>query len=153
MGRRIESWIELLQSLREAFIGVMQAEVRSLRVDFELSKRHLGRALGLSAVAIFVVFWVIGVMVLLLIQVAGIWLPAWAASLVVLVFLAILAMGLFAGAKSNFQRIEAHKAMIRRHVQEHMDWWEDEILPASRGEVDGSLTPAEGDPDAEEENL
>ena len=153
MGRRIESWIELLQSLREAFIGVMQAEVRSLRVDFELSKRHLGRALGLSAVAIFVVFWVIGVMVLLLIQVAGIWLPAWAASLVVLVFLAILAMALFAGAKSNFQRIEAPKAMIRRHVQEHMDWWEDEILPASRGEVDGSLTPGEGDPDAEEENL
>ena len=153
MGRRIESWIELLQSLREAFIGVMQAEVRSLRVDFELSKRHLGRALGLSAVAIFVVFWVIGVMVLLLIQVAGIWLSAWAASLVVLVFLAILAMALFAGAKSNFQRIEAPKAMIRRHVQEHMDWWEDEILPASRGEVDGSLTPGEGDPDAEEENL
>jgi uncharacterized membrane protein YqjE len=153
VGRRIESWIELLQSLREAFIGVMQAEVRSLRVDFELSKRHLGRALGLSAVAIFVVFWVIGVMVLLLIQVAGIWLPAWAASLVVLVFLAILAMGLFAGAKSNFERIEAPKAMIRRHVQEHMDWWEDEILPASRGEVDGSLTPGGGDSDAEEENL
>ena len=153
MGRRIESWIELLQSLREAFIGVMQAEVRSLRVDFELSKRHLGRALGLSAVAIFVVFWVIGVMVLLLIQVAGIWLSAWAASLVVLVFLAILAMALFAGAKSNFERIEAPKAMIRRHVQEHMDWWEDEILPASRGEVDGSLTPGGGDSDAEEENL
>lgn len=151
MGRRIDSWIELLQSLREALIGVMQAEVRSLRIDFELSKRHLGRAVGLAVVAIFVVFWVIGVLVLLLIQVAGIWLPAWAASLVVLVFLAILAMALFAGAKSNFQRIEAPKAMIRRHVQDHMDWWEDEILPASRGDVDEPLAPGEGDPDAGEE--
>lgn len=151
MGKRIDSWIELLQSLREAFIGVVQAEARSLRIDFELSKRHLGRAVGLAAVAIFVVFWVIGVVVLLLIQVAGIWLPAWAASLVVLVLLAILAMALLAGAKASFQRIEAPKAMIRRHVQEHMDWWEDEILPASRGADDASLARGDGEADSEKE--
>jgi hypothetical protein len=131
----------------------MQAEVRSLRIDLEISKRHLGRAVGLAAVAIFVVFWVIGVVVLLLIQVAGIWLPAWAASLVVLVLLAIVAMALFAGAKSNLQRIEAPRAMLRRHVQEHMDWWEDEILPASRGGGEARVVSGEGRGDAEEEIL
>jgi hypothetical protein len=83
--------------------------------------------------------------------VAGIWLPAWAASLVVLVVLAILAMALLAGAKASFQRIEAPKAMIRRHVQEHMDWWEDEILPASRGAEDASLARGDGEADSEKE--
>ncbi len=133
MGKRIDSWIALFQSLRDAFVGVMEAEVQSLRLDFELTKRHIGQAIGFAVLAVFVCFWVIGVFVLLLVQVAGIWLPNWAASLVVLAFLSLCGMGLVAAARERLRRIEAPKAMIRRHVQEHMDWWEEEVLPGSDG--------------------
>ena len=130
MGQRISSWVELFQSLQEAFIGVVQAEVRSIRADFELSKRLLARAIGLAAGAMFVVFWAIGVVVFLLIQVAGLWLPLWLATLVVLAVLVVVGVVLVAAARGSLRRIEAPKAMIRRHVQESMDWWEDEIMPA-----------------------
>ena len=153
MGKRISSWIELFQSLREAFIGVMQAEVRALRVDFDLSRQHLVRALGLAALAIFVSFWAIGVLVLLLIQVAAIWLPAWAASLVVLAALSVLGLALLVAARGNLGRIEAPRALIRRHVQEHMDWWEDEILPAAKVGDAGSFDSGGGHRGSEDEVL
>jgi uncharacterized membrane protein YqjE len=147
VGRRISGWIELLQSLRDAFIGVMQAEVRVLRLDLDLSKRHLVRALGLAALAIFVGFWAIGVLILLFIQVAAIWLPVWAASLVVLTVLSILGLALLLAARGNLRKTEAPGALLRRHVQEHLDWWEDEILPAGKLFDVGSL-----DPDGSEED-
>lgn len=129
MGSRISSWLELFQSLREAFMEVVRAEVRALRSDFELSKRQLGRAAGLAILTVFVLFWAVGVLVLLLIQVAGLWLPAWAAALLVLVALLLVALGLAASARSTLRKIEEPSATIRRHVQDHMDWWEDQILP------------------------
>lgn len=153
MGKRISSWIELLQSLREAFIGVVAAEVRALRLDFDLSRRHLFRALGFAALAIFIVFWAIGVFILLLIQVAAIWLPVWAASLVVLAVLSSLGLALLAAARSNLRRTEAPGVMLRRHVQDHMDWWEDEILPAAKVADRGSLDSGGGRTGSEDEVL
>ena len=129
MGKRISSWLELFQSLREAFVEVMRAEVLSLRRDFELSKRQLARVAGLAVLTVFVLFWAVGVVVLLLIQVGTLWLPAWAAALLVLIVLLLVALGLAASARSTLRKIEEPKAMIRRHVQDHMDWWEDQILP------------------------
>ena len=143
MGKRISGWVALFQSLREAFIGVMEAEGRSLRLDFELSKRQLARAGGLAALAVFVCFWAIGVLVLLLVLVASLWLPIWAASLVVLALLVLMGLALVAGARGSLRRIEAPKAMIRRHVQEHVDWWEDEILPAL-GDTEDVPLPVDG---------
>lgn len=149
MGKRIDSWLELFLSLREAFIGVMQAELKALRLDFELSKRQLGRAIGFAALTVFVVFWAIGVGVLLLIQVASVWLPPWAATLSILTLLVIVGVILLGAARRSLHRIETPKAMIRRHVQEHMDWWEDEILPgadvAEVGSVPASEISAEHD--------
>jgi hypothetical protein len=152
VGKRINSWIELFQSLRDAFIGVMEAEVQSLRLDFELTKRHIGQAVGFAALAVFVCFWVIGVLVLLLIQVASIWLPDWVASLLVLAFLCICGMGLVAAARRRLRRIEAPKAMLTRHVQEHMDWWEDEVLPASEGAESRSSSIAESSRSGDQES-
>ena len=152
MGKRIDSWIELFQSLRDAFIAVMEAEVQSLRLDFELTKRHIVQAIGFAALAFFVGFWVIGVLVLLLVQVASIWLPDWAASLVVLAFLSVCGVGLVAAARGRLRRIEAPKAMIRRHVQEHMDWWEDEVLPASDGAVSRPSSIAESSRSGDQES-
>jgi hypothetical protein len=153
VGKRISSWVELFQSLREAFVGVIEAEVSSLRLDFELSKRQLVRAIGLAAGAIFVVFWAIGVVVFLLIQVAGLWLPLWAAALVVLAFLVITCMALLVAARGSLRRIEAPKALIRRHVRESMDWWEDEIMPASDGAEKGSIPPGDISPERDKEIL
>jgi len=147
VGKRISSWVALFESLRQAFIGVMQAEVSSLRLDFELSKRNLVRAIGLAAGAIFVVFWAIGVVVFLLIQVVGLWLPLWASTLVVLVFLVVVGMALIVTARGSLRRIEAPKAMIRRHVQEHVDWWEGEILPASENADKGSVPTGDLSPE------
>lgn len=153
MGKRISSWIDLFQSLREAFIGVVQAEVSALRLDFELSKRRLARAIGLAAGAIFVVFWAIGVVVFLLIQVAGLWLPLWAAALVVLGVLTIIGTTLVFAARANLRRIEAPKAMIRRHVQESMDWWEDEIMPTADVTRKGSIPVGDISPEGDQEIL
>jgi len=152
VGKRISSWVELVQSLQEAFIGVVQAEVRSLRLDIDLSKRRLARAIGLAAGAIFLVFWAIGVVVFLLIQVAGLWLPLWAATLIVLALLVVASMALVAAARGSLRQIEAPKAMLRRHIQESMDWWEDEIMPTPDVDKRGSLPAGDISPERDQES-
>ena len=130
----------------------MSSNLTDRRQDFELTKRHIGQAIGFAAVAVFICFWVIGVAVLLLVQVASIWLPGWAASLVVLAFLSLCGMGLVAAARERLRRIEAPKTMIRRHVQEHMVWWEEEVLPGSDDAESRSDSLAESSRNGDQES-
>jgi hypothetical protein len=140
VGRRLRSWIELLLSLREAFLEVLRAEVRSLRSDLDLSKRQFLRVISFVALAISVGFWAVGVAVFLLIQVAALWLPLWGATLVVLTLLVLVILALVTAAKSSFREIEEPASMVRRHFQDHMVWWEEEVLPTiSQGEERPSL--------------
>ena len=79
----LRGWIELFRSLGQALFEVLRAEMEALGEDLRRSGGQLLRGLALLGGAAAVGFWTLGVLVLALIAVLAIWLPPWAAALIV----------------------------------------------------------------------
>ena len=93
-------------------------------------------AAGLAVLTVFVLFWAVGVLVLLLIQVASLWLPAWAAALLVLVVLLLVALGLAAYVLTSLAlrpQITAETLLIRGTAVAAFARFSDRIGPPSIG--------------------
>jgi|GEM_PF-494064 len=124
----VQGWIELFRSLGQALFEVLRAEARALGEDFRRSGAELARGLALLGGAAALGFWTLGALVLTLIAVLAIWLPPWAAALIV--------TALFAGAAGllallgirRLQRFESPAESIRQRVSDHLDWWNHRLL-------------------------
>jgi putative superfamily III holin-X len=126
----MQGWIDLFRSLGESLIEVLRAEVGSLQEDLKRSGRHLGVALAFLGGAVLLVFWVLGLLVFSMVAVLSIWLQLWAAALLVLA-LFLLLTGLLAGlGVSRLRRVENPVDSVKRHVDEHLDWWQNGLLAA-----------------------
>lgn len=128
----MHGWIELFRSLGESLIEVVRAEVEALQGDFKRSGRHLGVALGLIGAAVLLLFWVLGLLIFLFIALLTIWLPLWAAALIVFLVFAI-AMGTLAwlGVR-RLRLVENPVDSVKRHVDDHLDWWQNGFLAQGR---------------------
>ena len=124
----MQGWIDLFRSLGESLIEVVRAESSALQADLKTSGRHMGIALGLLGTAVLLLFWVLGLAIFCVIAVLSIWLELWAAALIVLVVFAI-AMGVLAwlGVR-RLQRVENPVDSVKRHVDDHLDWWQNGLL-------------------------
>jgi hypothetical protein len=149
----MQGWIDLFRSLGESLVEVLRAEVASLQGDLKRSGRHLGVALAFFGGAVLLVFWVLGLLVFSLVAVLSIWLQLWAAALLVLALFA-LATGILAWlGVSRLRQVENPVDSVKRHVDEHLDWWQSGLLAAgSPLDVPVSARPL-GGTDFEEEEL
>jgi len=143
-------WIDLFRSLGESLLEVWRAELATLQDDLQRSGRHLGTALGLFGGALVLLFWIVGLLLFVLIALLHVWLPWWAAALIVLL-LFLLSTGLLAwlGVR-RLRQVENPVATVRRRVDSHLDWWQHGLLaqpkaldvePAGRGESLGRDLP------------
>ncbi|MCL2454431.1 MAG: phage holin family protein [Micrococcales bacterium] len=78
------------RSLGELFASVSEQSARLVRAEIELAKAELaakakrvGAGVGMFGAAASLAFWAVGALVATLILVLAIWLPAWAAALIV----------------------------------------------------------------------
>jgi len=134
----IQGWIELFRSLGQALFEVVRAEAQALGEDFRRSGGALARGLALLGGAAAVGFWTLGVLVLALIAVLAIWLPPWAAALIVAALFASTAGLLAALGLRQLRRLESPAESIRRRVADHLDWWNHRLLAEpARPEVEG----------------
>jgi len=124
----VQGWIELFRSLGLALFEVLRAEAQALGEDFRRSGRQLLVALGLLGAAAAIGFWTVGVVVLTLIAVLMIWLPAWAAALIVLALFAVTAGLLATFGVLRLRRLESPAESIRQRVANHLDWWQHRLL-------------------------
>jgi Putative Actinobacterial Holin-X, holin superfamily III len=146
----VQGWIELFRSLGQALFDVLRAEARALGEDFRRSGGELARGLALLGGAAALGFWTLGVLVLALIAVLAIWLPPWAAALIV--------TALFAGAAGllamlgirRLRRLESPAESIRQRVSDHLDWWNRGLLagPAAPEVASGSRGRLPSEPPA-----
>ena len=121
-------WIDKFRSLGESLFAVLRAELAALQEDLTRSGRHLGIALGLIGGAVIVLFWMTGLLLTLLVAVLSIWLKLWAATLIVFLLFA-LAAGLLAWlGMRRLKQIENPVETVRRHVDEHIDWIQNNLL-------------------------
>ena len=121
-----------IRDLGRAGLDLVASEIDALLADLGASGRGLLKALLFFAVATAVAFWAVGVLIYVLVQVAALWLPLWAAAGVVFLLLLFLAWLLYRIGRRVLARLETPVATVRRHVRDHVDWWQDEILPDGR---------------------
>jgi hypothetical protein len=124
----MRGWIELFRSLGQALFEVLRAEAEALGADLRRSGGQLLRGLALFGGAAAVGFWTLGVLVLTLIAVLAIWLPPWAAALIVTALFAGTAGLLAVLGWRQLRQLETPAASIRRRLDDHLDWWQNRLL-------------------------
>lgn len=128
----MQGWIDLFRSLGESLVEVLRAETTSLQEDLKRSGRHMGVALAFLGAAAMVAFWVVGLLLFFLVAFLYIWLELWAAALIVL-GLFLLTLGILAWlGVSRLKRVENPVDSVKRHVDDHLDWWQNGLLKESR---------------------
>jgi hypothetical protein len=128
----MQGWIELFRSLGESLIEVVRAEAEALQGDLKRSGRHLGIALGLIGAAVLLLFWVLGLLIFCVIALLSIWLPLWGAALTVLAIFAIAMFVLIWLGVRRFRLVENPVDSVKRHVDDHLDWWQNGLMAQGR---------------------
>lgn len=128
----MNGWIEMFRGLGEALLDVLRAEVATLQEDLTRSGRIAGGALALLGAALILLFWIVGLLIFALVAVLHIWLPLWAAALVVLgLFVAVAGILGWLGVR-RFKQVENPMQTVRRRVDDHLDWWQNTLLREER---------------------
>lgn len=128
----MQAWIELFRTLGESLIEVVRAETSALQADLKTSGRHMGVALGLLGAAVLLLFWVLGLLIFFLIALLSTWLQLWAAALIVLVvFAGVMGVLGWLGIR-RFRFVENPVDSVKRHVDDHLDWWQNGLLAQGR---------------------
>ena len=128
MGR----WRRKVTDLGRAGLDLVVSEIDAVVTDFGASGRGLLKASIFFGAATAAAFWAIGVFTYFLVQVLALWLPLWGAAVVVVCLLLGVAVLLVWLGKRVLREMESPVATVRRHVRDHVDWWQDEILPDGR---------------------
>ena len=142
-----QSWSETFRALGTAVLGLLKAEIEALEQDLARSGKNAALGIALFAAAGAAGFWTLGVATYFLIHLLALWLPLWAAALVVTLVLAGAAAGLaFAGVK-KLEKFENPLTTARRRLDDHIDWWQDRALPPNepRRRVEGPAAAGGGD--------
>src|SRR5215203_1719463 len=121
-------WIDLVRSLGESLLEVWRAELDTLQDDFKRTGHHLGLALAFFGAALILGFWIAGLLLFALVALLHIWLPWWAASLIVLALFTLVAGILVRLALTRLKEVESPVETVRRRVDNHLDWWQNGLL-------------------------
>ena len=124
----MQGWIDLFRSLGESLIEVVRAESTALQADLKTSGRHMGLALAFFGAAVLLSFWVLGLLVFLLVTLVDIWLPLPAAAAIVLLFFVLVMVLLGWLGYRRFKLVENPVDSVKRHVDDHLDWWQNGLL-------------------------
>ncbi|HYN20673.1 MAG TPA: phage holin family protein [Thermoanaerobaculia bacterium] len=128
----MQGWIELFRSLGESLIEVVRAEAEALQGDLKRSGRHLAIALALIGAAVLLLFWVLGLLIFCVIALLSIWLPLWGAALTVLAVFSIAMFVLIWLGVRRFRLVENPVDSVKRHVDDHLDWWQNGLMAQGR---------------------
>lgn len=130
MSRRRNRWSDLLAPLGHAGLDLIRAEYGVVSSEVKSSGRILIRSLLLLAFALFALFWAVGALAQVLLEVGTLWLPRWGAALAVLGLLALLGTVFAFLARRRLRSIEPPARTVKRRLEEHRDWWDQRIAQA-----------------------
>ncbi len=122
------SWVQQFRALGLSLLEVFRAEWEALRDDFARSGRHFAVALALLGAAAVVLFWTLGALIFALGAVLAIWLPVWAAALIVVAAFALIAGLLAFLGLRRLRRAENPAVSFRRRLDDHVLWWQETLL-------------------------
>lgn len=135
MTKHRASWGNLFRSLGQAFQDLMRSELDALGADLADSARRLAVVAGLFLLALFGLFWALGLLAYIFVEVLALWLPRWAAGLGGFSVVLVITLVLAAVAHRRLRKLEKPTITVRRHVTQHVEWWETRVLGESLDET------------------
>lgn len=123
----MSGWNERMRGLGRSVVELLRAEVAALSDDLASSRRVAGEGLVALVIGLAVAFWAVGAAVAFVALVLAIWLPAWAAVGLVLLLLVGVAVLALRRARERFAAVENPLGTVRRHVDEHLSWWQGQL--------------------------
>lgn len=134
-----------LRAINSAFLAVLRAEIDALNSDLSAAAKRFLTGVLLVAVALGIAGVLLAVLVFVAIALLSLWLPPWGAGLVVAAVLALAAALCWMAAMRRVQG-ETPSAIVRRHVNDHLDWWQTRVA-----REDSVAAPAAADRDEVED--
>jgi hypothetical protein len=124
-------WGDLLGSIGRSTVDLLGAEVEGARAElWEVARRAAAAAVvGLAAVAL--AFWALGAATAAAIAGLTVWLPVWGAALVLFGALGVVAFVLALVTRARIRRLEGPASIVRRRVDDHLEFWRTEVLGVS----------------------
>ena len=120
-------WGSRIREVGDAFLGVVRAEIAALATDLGQSGRALVRALVWVGAAAAVLFWTLGLLIYVAVELLALVLPRWGAASVVFGVFALTAFALIALARTRIAAIETPDATVRRRMEESRRWWNERV--------------------------
>ena len=140
MRRSVGGWVESIRSVGEAALELLRSELAAVGEDLSASGRGLMVAAGLFLGAAFLVFWALGLLAYVGLEILALWLPRWASGLILLGLLVLVILILVALGRARIRRLETPASTVRRRLDDHRQWWrrevEGRVLPAARGSAE-----------------
>ena len=127
MSGAVSAWLGLARSAGQALVELVGAELSTLSSDLKLSGRRVLGAVVLFLLALFAVFWGLGVLTLTAVEYLALSFPRWQAGLLVVGGLALVAAILALVGWWRVRTTEAPAATLRRRLNDHQAWWEERI--------------------------
>ena len=137
------SWTNLFRALGEAFSLLVTSEVVALREDLAASRRKFLNALAFASIAVFVFFWGIGAAAIAVFEGFSIVFPRWLAALFLLLLLLLIGAVLWRVAMNRFRSIDSPLATVQRRLEDHLEWWQSQILAQDSRSTQSSESPGD----------
>jgi len=126
-GEEEEGWIVLSRELTADLLDLADAEIGEAREEIGAVLRRAGGAVALIGGAFVLLFWVLAMVAYTLVAILSVWLPAWAAGLIVTTFFLLVAAALAGIGYLRLKKLENPFDIIMRRSQEHIAWWRNQV--------------------------
>ena len=151
MMRGRKHWSDVVAAVGQAGLDLVRAEYGVVASDIKSSGRTLVSSLLLLLAGLFALFWAIGALALVLVEVGSLWLPRWGAALAVLALFLLVGLILAIVARRRLRSIELPADTVRRRLDEHRDWWQQRIADTRPARRRGGYVAAEPPASAEDD--
>lgn len=126
MGPR--AWKRRIVALGNSLNELLWAELSALWEDLLASARRLGGASILMLVGGMLLMLALTALALTVFEALVLVLPRWAAAATITAVLALAGAVLIAIGRARLRGTESPAETVRRHMDEHREWWERDIL-------------------------
>jgi hypothetical protein len=116
--RNDDSLFTLIGEIPELIRNLVIAEVDAGKAWVRRTSKDAGIGAGWIAVALFFLFWAVGMLIAFAVIVLSIWWPAWLAALVVLIALLIIAAVFALLGVQKFRKVAAAQNPVQSIVQD-----------------------------------
>lgn len=121
------SWLGLVREIGISFTALLRAEFEALVGDLTHTGRSLVRLLVLAGAVAAVVFWSLGLLLYLGVELLALVLPRWGAAAVLLGLLLLTAAGLAVALRRRWTSLESPADTVRRRLDDQRRWWRRQV--------------------------